>query len=499
MVSDIYNRIYSSPKFEFMEEKEKNLESILKGKIKYISKAGLDLLIGLSKDNFYQIVKELKENPELQVNSFQSIDTYKSGENDFLIVNLKSFANDFSVLLKIEVPRGEMEKDCREIIDILEGFYGMVKFYKNRSKIISENSDVKIFPQSLDGLDCFDLDISIDGDIVKEAYIDIDISRVVGNDYYKGLELSSLIAYISRFDWKAGIFPEVCLCGAFEELLQLKVAERAKYIRMLLCELYRISNHIYFISNICNVLKHDIAYNLSLLERERVLRHIEVITGSRIVPNFIRIGGVRKDINEEVVLNIRRSLPVLFRNIRRIEKIIMNDFLVIERLKDTGTIDKGIALEYGVSGPNLRASGIRYDLRKDKDLISYKDFSFTVPIGKTGDCLDRVLIRFNEIFQSLRIISQIINKFPSGVFTNEIDLSHLEFRPGAMSCGIECPHGLFKIYIEVGKSNVNSLVVKGPSINSLILSEEILKGNKIEDISLILMSLDISPGEIIST
>jgi len=177
----------------------------------------------------------------------------------------------------------------------------------------------------------------------------------------------------------------------------------------------------------------------------------------------------------------------------------MDDFLVIERLKNIGIIGKEIALDYGISGPNLRASGIRYDLRKDKDFISYKDFSFTVPISRTGDCLDRVLIRFNEIFQSLKIISQIINKFPSGAFIKRINLSRIEFQSEAVSYGIECPHGLFKIYIEVEKSNVNSLIVKGPSINSLILIEEILKENRLEDINLILTSLDISPGEIIST
>lgn len=499
MIDDIYNKIYSPPKFVLMEEIGKNLEFILKDKIKNIFKAGQDLLIEVSKENLYQVLKELKENPELKVNSFKSVATYKISKKNFLIINLTSFVNNFSVLIKIEISGRELENGCTEIVNILGEFYEPVNFYRDRSKLISENSDIKIFCQSLDGLDCFDLNISTDNDVVKEAYVDIDISRVVGNHYYKGLEIYDLIAYISRFDWKAGIFPEICLCSAFEELLQLKVPERARYIRMLLCELYRISNHVYFISNICNILGYDVAYSLSLLERERVLKLIETVTGSRIVPNFIRIGGVKKGISEEIISSIRKSLPILYKNIRRIEKIIMDDFLVIERLKNIGIIGKEIALDYGISGPNLRASGIRYDLRKDKDFISYKDFSFTVPICRTGDCLDRVLIRFNEIFQSLKIISQIINKFPSGAFIKRINLSRIEFKSEAVSHGIECPHGLFKIYIEVEKSNINSLIVKGPSINSLILSEKILKGNRLEDINLILTSLDISPGEIIST
>ena len=172
--------------------------------------------------------------------------------------------------------------------------------------------------------------------------------------------------------------------------------------------------------------------------------------------------------------------------------------LITERLKNVGIISKEIALEYGISGPNLRASGIRYDLRKDKDFISYKDLLFTSPTGRIGDCLDRVLIRFNEIYQSLRMISQAAVKIPVGIYIKKINLSHIEFQFEAVSYGVECPHGLFKIYIEVEKKNINSIVVKGPSINSLILSEEIMKGNKIEDINIILTSLDISPGEIIT-
>jgi len=499
MINNIYKKIYSPPELVLMEAIGKNLEFILRDKIKNIFKAGQDFLIEVSRENLYQLLKELKENPEFKVNGFQSLDTYEIGKKNFLMLSLKSFVNNFSVLIKIEISSRELKNGCTEIVNVLEEFYEPINFYRDRSKLISENSDIKISSQSLDGLDCFDLNVSTDDDVVKEAYVDIDISRVVGNNYYKGLKIYNLIAYISRFDWKAGIFPEICLCSAFEELLQLKVPERAVHIRMLLSELYRTSNHVYFISNICNILGCDVVYGLSLLERERILKLIETITGSRIVPNFIRIGGVKKDISEKIISSIRKSLLILYKNIRRIEKIIMDDFLVIERLKNIGIIGKEIALDYGVSGPNLRASGIRYDLRKDKDFYPYKDFSFTVPIGRTGDCLDRVLIRFNEIFQSLKIIGQIINKFPSGAFIKRINLSRIEFKSEAVSYGIECPHGLFKIYIEVEKSNINSLIVKGPSINSLILSEKILKGNSLEDINLILASLDISPGEIIST
>ncbi len=499
MFDDIYSKIYPSAKSVFMEETERNLGFILKDKVIGVFKAGLDLLVEVSSDNFHDVVKELKENPELKVNSFQSVATYKRDNKIFMIADLSSTVNGFSVLLRTKISSKEAEKDYFKIIDILKKFYKAAGFYQRRAREDVSNPDIRIPPGILDGLDCFELDIYADGDVIKEANINIDVSRVVDGGYYKDMEIYNLISYASRFDWKAGIFPEVCLCGAFEGLLQLKLTDRARYIRMLLCELSRISNHIYFISNICNILQLDIAFNLSLLERERVLRIMETITGSRINPNFIRIGGVKEDINIEILVSIRKALPVLFKNIRVIEKMVTSDFTVIERLKDTGVISKELALEYGVSGPNLRASGARYDLRRDRDFISYKDLSFKIPVGRKGDCLDRVSIRFSEIFQSLKLINQMIGKFPEGEHIKKINMLHLEFQPGMISYSIECPHGIFKIYMEVGRKRVRSMIVMGPSLNSLILSGQILKGNNLEDIDIILMSLDISPGEIMST
>ncbi len=499
MANEINNKIYSSPEsIILVSEAVKNLEFVLKDRIKKIYRAGQDLLVEVSKENLYQVVKELKENPELQVNSFQSMAAYSSKNKYYVMISLVSFMNSLSFLIKIEISEKELKEGYPAIIDALAGFYGAVDSYRERSKQVLEESDIEIFYQHHDGLDCFDLNISTDGNIVRKAFPDIGISRVINGSYYKDLEIYDLLAYISRFDWKAGIFPEICLCGAFEELLQLKVPLRAKYIRILLCELYRISNHVYFISNICTTLECDVAYNLSLVERERVLRIIEFITGARIIPNFIRIGGVKKDLSREVLLIVQKNLPVLYRNIKRIENMIMDDPLIKERLINVGIMNKEAAVNYGISGPNLRASGIRYDLRKDKDFISYKDFLFTSPSGRKGDCLDRILVRFNEIYQSLRIIKQVTSRFPEGLYIKRINLSHIEFKYEAISYCIECPHGLFKIYMELEKRNINTLIVMGPSINSLIFSEQVLKGNKIEDIKIVLASLDISPGEIMT-
>lgn len=494
-----YNKTYLLPGTVFREEIKSDLEFILKDKAGRIISAGCDLLIEIPPENFYIVVKELKENPRFRVNIFGSINAYRNNKRDFLLVNLRSSYNELSLLLKIEVPENDIEASYIEAANILEEFYRAAAFYKGAARIQDSAFNINIPPGILDGLDCFDINIYAEEDEIKEACINTDISRVLNYEFFKNMRIHNLIAVISRFDWKAGIFPEICLCSAIEGLLQLKLTKRAQYIRMLLCELYRISNHIYFILNICSILQHDIAYALCHLERERVLRFIETITGSRVIPNFVRIGGVKKDVEEEILVDIRKNLPLLFENMRRIEKIIMDDFLVIERLKNIGMISKDIALEYGVTGPNLRASGVRNDLRKDKDYISYSDFSFAAPVGRAGDCLERVLIRFREIFQSIKLVNQIVDNFPEGDYIKKINLPHLEFQPGVISQDIECPHGIFKICMEVGERNIDSLIIKGPSFNSLILGEEAIRGERLEDISLILASLDISPGEIIST
>ena len=357
-------------------------------------------------------------------------------------------------------------------------------------------SDVIAFSQNLGGLDSFDVYASSTGDILDKIYIDRSISKFNTDDFYKGSDILNLVSYMGRFDYKAAVFPELCFCMNYEKMLQMKIPKRAQYIRMLLCELFRISNHISFIGNMSYMLGCDIAYNLALIERERILRLIENITGSRILPNFIRVGGVAKDIDKEIISGIKRDIKILYKNMKKIEGMLTGSSQVAEKLREKGIIDKNTAVSFGLSGPNLRASGIRNDLRKETNFLLYGDVSFTIPLGKYGDCLDRLLIRFKEIYQSIKIISQLANKMPYGAIRKMIKISHLEFPLFMMISEVECPHGVFKVYTEVEKDEILSLVVMGPSTNSLMVGEKVLHGSSIDDLDLILASLDISSGEI---
>ena len=213
-------------------------------------------------------------------------------------------------------------------------------------------------------MDCFTTYLNTEDETIKDIHFDTSSSSIVKHDFSKPTKIFDLLSTVSRFDYAAGIFPEVCLCLGLEEIMQLKTPKRVQYIRMIVCELFRISSHIYFLMKINKILGNELGFNTAAIERERVLRVIELITGSRVNPNFIRIGGIRSDLNYEKIKSIRDNLPVLFKKLTRLETIMLDNSVITARLKNTGVADKESIIECGVTGPNLRAAGSRYDLRK---------------------------------------------------------------------------------------------------------------------------------------
>lgn len=500
MAKELYDGIYSSHKLVFIERVEKNLEFYLKNKMVQSKRLGQEILCIVSKENLQDVLRELRDNPEFNVQILNNISKYQSRGATHVLINMSSVINNFSLLLKIELsgsPGPSLNREYIEIINIVKIYFESAIFYKERPALESKYSDVTMFSPFIDGFDFLDIYLLTNDDTIEKAYIDTNIARVVSEDFYINADIEKLLSYVSRFDYTAGIFPELCFCIALEELMQIKVQKRVQSIRMIVSELFRISNHLHFIANICKIMGNDTVYNLALLERERVFRVIELVTGSRINPNFVRIGGIRKDLNEEKLKNIKESLPTLTLKISRIETMLLDNSIITGRLRNIGITDRNTALEYGVTGPNLRSLGIRYDLRKNRNLMLYKDISFLVPLGKYGDCLDRVEVRFGEIYQSIKIVEQIAYELPQEHIKKLINLSELEFPFSSMISSIECPHGVFKIYLEVNKNTISNMILMGPSRNSLFLAEKILEGNRLEDVEIVLGSLDLSCGEIV--
>ncbi len=501
MAKELYDGIYSSHKLVFIERIEKNIEYYLNNRILEVKRLQQELYCVLDKSNLIAVLKELKENPEFDIQVINSINLFKSDGRYCLLIGLSSVANNYSMLLKVLLSSGTdggSRQEYKEILPAIVQIFKTAEFYMSRENIKQSYNDVIFESQAADGFDGFDIFLSTDYDTISRACLDTAVSRVLPQDFNINSSLFDLQTSVSRYDYSAGIFPELCLCLAVEELLKIKVSRRVQYIRILLSELYRISSHIYFLSRISKVIGADMAHNLSLLEREHVLRMLETITGARINPNFIKIGGIKKDFTPQTITNVKEGLPGILKAVYRLETLLLDNSIITAKLKNTGVADKDIVLACGVTGPNLRASGARYDIRKNRNLMLYKDISFLVAIGKYGDCLERLQIRFREIYQSIKIIDQIVNELPDEYIKKPVDISEIELEYSEMISSVECPHGVFKIFIELKGSQVLNLIVLGPSKNSLYLAERILPGNRVEDVEIILASLDINSGELMS-
>ena len=498
MLEDNYNNGYSSPGAIFQDRLEKTLQQFLGNSASRIIKAGQDILIEVDQEDLGSVLSELKNNPDISLTILKGLNPAGRKDAGNIIADLSGQNLDFSLILKIRLKDSRTAKNHTAIAGLFAQHYRPARSYL--SGYGSDNRGepgAGICNQKIKGFDGFDLDLSLEDDIINSVFIDTSPARVVKRDFFEGLDIGQIIAYMGRFDYRAGIFGELVFCQAIEELLQLQIPKRAKYIRMLLSELFRMVNHLEFISNISGILGYDIARNLALLEKEKILGSTEVITGARVIPNYIRIGGVRTNISSDMVKKLKRQLPAIYKKIKRIENILARDFVLVERSTDIGTAANTLAEEFGISGPNLRASGSRYDRRKENDYISYGDFHFAIPYGRKGDCLERINIRFAEIYQSIKIIGQVLARIPVGPVIKKINLSHLDLARSPFTSSVECPHGELKVFGELEGKSLYTFTVFGPSRSSLSLAGALLEGNSFEDTELILASLDISGGELI--
>lgn len=498
MLEDSYKSGYSSPGAIFQDMLEKNLQQFLGDRTGRIIKAGQDILIEVDSEDLGSVLTEIKNNPEISLTILKGLSPGSGKGADYIVADLSGPNLDFSLILKVRLKDGRRAKNHTAIASLFAQHYRPARSYLSGygSGNVKEPG-AEVYNQEIKGFDGFNLGLSLEDDIINSVFIDTAPARVVKRDFFEGLDIGQLIAYMGRFDYRAGIFGELVFCQAIEELLQLQIPKRAKYIRMLVSELFRMINHLEFISNISGLLGYDIARNLALLGKEKILRFTEVITGTRIIPNYIRVGGVRADIPSDMVKKLKRQLPVIYKKIKRIENILARDFILVERSRGIGKVANTLAAEFGISGPNLRASGSRNDRRKGNDYISYGDFHFTIPYGRKGDCLERINIRFAEIYQSIKIISQVLPRIPVGPVIKRINLSHLDLALSPFTSSVECPHGELKVFGEMEGKSLQTFAVFGPSRSSLSLAGILLEGNLFEDTELILASLDISGGELI--
>ncbi len=361
----------------------------------------------------------------------------------------------------------------------------------------------------------------LDGDIITKCEPVIGYLHRGDEKIAENMTYNQFVPYTDRLDYLAPLANNVAFAMAVEKLAALEVPERCQAIRVLCCELARISSHLLGVGVFGMDAGAWTVFMYTFTEREKLYTLFEELTGARFTTSYTRIGGVARDIPEgwlgRVTDFINGVLPVL----DQIDKLLTRNRIFVDRTQGIGVISREDAIAYGLTGPNLRASGVDLDLRKDKPYLGYERYDFDVPVGTTGDCYDRYLLRAEEVRQSVRIIRQVIDTIPDGSFYAEdakrivsppkekvltsmeeliqnfmITTEGPQIPAGEAYFEAENPKGALGFYVvSKGGGVPYRLKIRGPSFCSLSILDKLVPGHYMTDITVILGSLDFVMGE----
>ncbi|KKM11907.1 NADH dehydrogenase [Clostridiales bacterium PH28_bin88] len=338
--------------------------------------------------------------------------------------------------------------------------------------------------------------LTMDGEYV------VNVENHVGY-LHRGLEkiaetrtYSQFAPYTARLDYIAGILNNLGYAQAVEKLLGVEVPERAEYLRVIMSELQRIASHMVFVASIAIDVGGTTGWTYNLRDRERILDLLEMAGGARLTTNYMRIGGVADDIPEEFIPELKRLLADLPGCFDEYDGLITGNEIFQLRCKNVGVMDVDTAINYGLTGPNLRACGIPFDLRKVKPYGIYDRFDFEVPVGEQGDSFDRYLVRIQEMRQSVRIIQQAVDALPEGPVIAKVPKV---IRPakGEAYHQIEGAKGILGFYVvSDGGNKPYRLHIHSPSFVNLGAFPEMARGGTIQDAVVTLASIDPVLGEV---
>jgi NADH-quinone oxidoreductase subunit D len=357
--------------------------------------------------------------------------------------------------------------------------------------------EINMGPQHPSTHGVLNLKLTLDNEVVVKVEPNIGYLHRGMEKLWENRTYSQVLPFTDRLDYFSAISNNLGYVLAVEKLMGIEVPKRAQYIRVILTELQRLVNHVGWLGFITNDAGAYYTVNFyAFEEREDYLEIFEEYVGARLTVNAMRIGGVPFDLDEKIISMIEKCLVNMPKRLEDIERIVSKNRIWLHRTKNVGTITGEQAIEFGLTGPALRASGIKWDIRKNIPYSSYDDFDFEVPTGTTGDIYDRYLVRLEEIRQSLRIIRQAIDRLPAGEIITKVP-KVLKIPEGEIFHSIEAPKGELGFYIKSnGTDKPERVKMKSPSFINMQSLEFMCKGNLLADVVVILGSLDVLLGEI---
>jgi NADH-quinone oxidoreductase subunit D len=362
--------------------------------------------------------------------------------------------------------------------------------------------------------------LELDGEIITKATPDVGYLHRGDEKIAENMLYNQFVPYTDRLDYLAPIANNVAYALAVEKLMGWTLPPRGQAIRVICCELGRISSHLLGVGALCLDLGAMTVFLYTFTEREKIYNLVELLSGARFTTSYTRIGGQTRDLPDGFIDLLKKFIAELPPVIDEIDGLLSRNRIFVDRMKDVGTISKEDAIGYALSGPNLRGSGIDHDLRKKHPYLGYEQYDFDVPIGSVGDAYDRYFVRMEEMRQSVRILQQVIDTLPGGpinvtdgknfpppktaVLTKMEELIHhfiihtegVDAPPGEVYFGHENPKGELGFYIcSKGGGAPHRLKIRSPSFVNLSILPKILPGHMMSDVVAILGSLDFVMGE----
>ncbi|MCB0271379.1 MAG: NADH dehydrogenase (quinone) subunit D [Bdellovibrionales bacterium] len=362
--------------------------------------------------------------------------------------------------------------------------------------------------------------LEIDGEDIVKAYPHVGYLHRGFEKLGEYRTYHQYITYTDRLDYLAPLSNNVAYAQAVEKLMGIEITERAKYIRVMCCELSRISGHLLSLGTFAMDLGAMTIFFHTFQQREMIYNLHEALTGTRMTTSYTRIGGLARDLPEMWNESVEKVLRDLEPVIDDVERLLNKNPIWVDRTKDILVIDKHLCQQYGLTGPILRATGDSYDIRKEHPYLVYDRFDFDIPVGTCGDAYDRYMIRVMEIRESIKILRQALAQVPQGPIQAEVPgvvlpsqqkvyenmeelINHFKiisegFHPpvGDSYSSIESPKGELGFYIvSDGGPNAYRMRIKSPSFTNIQVLPEILPGYKIADVVTAISSIDPVMGE----
>jgi NADH-quinone oxidoreductase subunit D len=362
--------------------------------------------------------------------------------------------------------------------------------------------------------------LELDGEIITKADPDVGFLHRGDEKIAENMHYNQFVPYTDRLDYLAPLANNVAYAMAVEKLLGWELPERGKVIRVICCEMARLSSHLLGVGVFAMDVGAMSVFLYTFQQRELIYNLSEQLTGARFTTSYTRVGGQTRDMNEAFISGLKKFVAELPAVIDEMDALLSKNRIFIDRTQGLGIISKEDAVSFGLSGPNLRASGIDHDLRKAHPYLDYDKYEFDIPIGTTGDCYDRYLVRMEEMRQSIRILNQALKDIPGGpinvvdaknrlpdkerVLMKMEELIHhfivatqgIDAPVGEVYFGAENPKGELGFYIcSKGGGVPYRMKIRSPSFVNLSILPKLLPGHMVSDVPSILGSLDFVMGE----